>query len=471
MRIILKNKSIEAWKKNGKNVLMIYNYNDNIIVKADGAWVFDVDGKKYLDFSNGQFCTIVGHNHPKLIEKLKKQMGKLIHTAVHSISPSVLEASAKLAKVAPGNLDKCLFLSTGTEANECAIKIAKTYTKKPGIAGFTLGYSGASLATKSISLNPLNYQEYGSSPRVPESYNFLTPYCKKCPVNSQYPECDFLCLKHFEDKLGHKIKNIAAFVVEPVLSSGGVIVPPPGYFVRLKKLARKHGALLIADEAQTGFGRIGKWFGIEHHKVLPDMIVIAKTAGGGYPVSGIITNEDIARKTILEGLSHISSHQSDPLQGAAVSAVIEIIKKEQLIKNANEMGKYLFDKLMVLKHKYQIIKEVRGIGLMIGMELQNKGPENVYSPESIGYRLRNELMKKGLMLNYGSAIGPVFRIFPPLNVKREEIDLAISILDKALKKAEKGKLKKYKSRNPYAREKIKTTLKEKFNKVKNKIKE
>jgi len=260
-------KSLELWDKYGQYIFMCMPYSDGLIQEAHGCTLTDLDGNKTLDLAAGQFCTILGHSHPKFIEKVVEQMRLVVHVGSQFLSPIVLEAAEKFASVAPGKLKRSMILSTGTEANECAISVAKKYTKKNGIIGFNRGYYGLSLTTKS--LTSIFGSRYGDGPSVPESYRLLAPHCFHCPVNNHFPECNIVCLDSSLQSSVPSPDDIAAIIIEPIISAGGMIVPPPGYLKALKDFARRHEALLIVDEAQTGFGRTGKWFGVEHHDVEP----------------------------------------------------------------------------------------------------------------------------------------------------------------------------------------------------------
>lgn len=425
-------KSLDLWEKYGRYLIMAMPYADNLINEASGAIIKDLDGNEIIDLAAGQFCSIVGHNHPKLVERIVEQTKKVLHTGTQFLSPVVLEAAAKFAEVAPGRLTRSLFLSTGTEANECALTIAKMYARKTGVVGFSRGYYGLSLATKSLSSIFGRVERYGSSPVVPESYRLLAPHCFRCPVQTRYPECDFLCLKTSAET-GLAGDNIAAVIVEPVLSAGGMIFPPPGYLKELKAFAKEREALLIVDEAQTGFGRTGRWFAIEHHGVEPDILVVSKSAGGGFPVSAVITTDKIADRVAGEGFVHLASHQSDPVAAAAVSAVIDIVRDEGLVERAEESGRYFLGCLRDLQGKHSIIADVRGQGLMLGAEISNRNSEN-NDDYQLALLIVDLCRRKGVHLTY-TYFEPVLRFLPPLTISRSEIDKAISVLDQAISEA------------------------------------
>ncbi len=421
--------SLELWEKYGKHVLMAMPYADSLIGQANGCTLQDIDGNQILDLAAGQFCSILGNNHPKYLEKIVNQIKKVVHTGTQYLSPIVLEAAAKFAEVAPGQLSKSVFLSTGTEANECAISLAKTYTGKSGVIGFNRGYYGLSAGTKSLTSIFGTGDRYGSGPAVPESFRFLAPHCFHCPVNSRYPECDFVCLESSIDGTLPRPRDIAAVIVEPIFSAGGMIVPPPGYLKLLRDFAHEIGALLIVDEAQTGFGRTGKWFACEYHEIEPDILVVSKSAGSGFPVSGVITSDAIADEVAAQGWQHLASHQSDPLSSAALVATIDIVREEHLVDKAADDGRYFMELLQSLKAKHSIIADVRGMGLMIGLEVGNcQGESSEHELCSLIVALCEA---RGVHLTY-TYFEPVIRLLPALTITRQEIDLAVSVLDEAI---------------------------------------
>jgi len=426
--------SLKLWDKYGKHVLMAMPYADNLIGDASGSTLRDVDGNQILDLSAGQFCSILGNNHPKYVEAIVQQLRKIAHVGTQFLSPIVLEAAAKFAEVAPGDLSKSIFLSTGTEANECAISLAKTYTGRNGVIGFNRGYYGLSLATKSLTSIFSASDRHGSGPTVPESFHFLAPHCFHCPVKSHYPECDFVCLDSSIEIALARTRDIAAIIVEPILSAGGVVVPPPGYLKRLKAFAQELGALLIVDEAQTGFGRTGKWFACEHHEVEPDILVVSKSSGAGFPVSGVITTDAIADRVADQGWLHLASHQCDPLPAAALAATIDIVREENLIDKAAEDGRYFMDRLQQLKAKHSAVVDVRGLGLMLGIEI---GGSRDDSEHELCMLIVALCEARGVHLTY-TYFEPVIRLMPALTITRPEIDLAVSALDESIATALNG---------------------------------
>lgn len=441
-------RSLELWEKYGEYILMAMPYADNLIASGRGCTLQDVDGNQILDLSAGQFCSILGNNHPKYLEKLLAQIGNVIHTGTQFLSPIVLEAAKKFAEIAPGSLSKSIFLSTGTEANECAISLAKAYTEKTGVIGFNRGYYGLSVGTKALSSIFSSGDRQGSGPAVPETFRLLAPHCFHCPVKNHYPECEFVCLDSSIELLP-KRQDIAAIIVEPFFSAGGMFTPPPGYLNRLRDYAHKIGALLIVDEAQTGFGRTGRWFACEHHEVEPDILVVSKSSGAGFPVSGVITTDAIADRIASQRWLHLASHQSDPLPAAAFAATIDIVREENLVENAVAQGRYFMDGLLELKTKHQIIVDVRGKGLMLGAEIGNcrDGTEHELCSRIVALSAN-----RGLHFTY-SYYEPVFRFIPPLTITKPEIDRALAILDDSIARALAGdtSIEELLPTNPYSR--------------------
>jgi 4-aminobutyrate aminotransferase-like enzyme len=442
-----KSANLDYWQRYGEYVLMAMPYADEVLVEGRGCTVRDADGKEFLDLASGMFCCILGHNHPKFIERVSAQAASLLHTGTQFLSPAVLESSYKLAEVAPGRLKKCIFLSTGTEANEFAFRLAKAYTGRTGIIGFSRGYYGTSLATKSCS-SLFSHRLKDSLPTVPESARVPVDACVPCFTDASRPPCGFPCLENLEGWIGDW-SNIAAVIVEPILSAGGMLFPPPGYLKRLQELAHEQGALFIVDEAQTGFGRTGKWFAIEHHGVEPDILSLSKSVGNGFPAAAVVTTDEIAGRVISEGLWNLSSHQSDPVAAAAVGAVIDIVREEGLIDRARETGEYFMARLRDSSVRQPVIAGVRGQGLMIGFDLALTGAAAVADVvNGFMYGCR----RRGVHLTYG--YGSInFRIIPPLVITREEIDFAVKVIEQSIAEAvsDPASAKAALPMNPYTR--------------------
>jgi len=423
----------ELWRKYGEHVFMAMPYADEVIVKAQGCTLYDAEGNEFLDLAAGMFCCVLGHNHPKFVDRVVGQIKTLLHTGTQFLSSPVLEAGQKLAQIAPGPLQKAIFLSTGTEANEFALRVAKAYTGRTGIMGLSRGYYGTSVATKSCS-SLASHRLRDSLPTVPESVRLpITPQCVRCFSTPAGANCQLSCLADVESWIGDW-SNIAAVIVEPVLSAGGMLFPPSGYLKRLRELAHTNGALFIVDEAQTGFGRTGKWFAIEHHDAQPDILTMSKSIGNGFPVAAVVTTEKIADDVVAKGLWNLSSHQSDPVAATAVAAIIDIVREEGLMERARESGDYFMSALRALSERNPAIANVRGQGLMIGFDLVPSDAEQTAT-------LVNDFMfgcrRRGVHLTYGFG-GVNFRIIPPLIITRPEMDRAVGVIEEALRSALSG---------------------------------
>jgi 2,2-dialkylglycine decarboxylase (pyruvate) len=438
--------SAEYWRRYGAHALMAMPYADQVLVEGRGCTIRDADGQELLDLAAGMFCCVLGHNHPEFTRRIVEQTHALIHTGTQFISPAVLEAGYKLAQVLPEPLTQSVFLSTGTEANEFAFRLAKTFTGRTGIVGFSRGYYGTSLATKSVS-GLFSHHLRDSLPIVPDSFRIPIPEkCESC-FRQGNAGCELSCLRTVEELIGGW-SHVAAIVVEPTMSAGGMLTPPPGYLMELQRIARRNGVLLIVDEAQTGFGRTGKWFAFEHHGIQPDILTLSKSAGNGFPVAVVSTSTEIADEVIARGFWHLSSHQSDPVGAAAVSAVIDIVREEKLVEHAATAGEYFMDRLRALTTKQPWIGNVRGQGLMIGFDLLTPDSESIdEKANDFMYACR----RRGVHLTFGYGCR-AFRIIPPLVISTTEIDRAVQVIDDSLTELgtrPHAELRAYWPGNPY----------------------
>jgi len=419
--------SLSTWDREGDHLLVLQPFMDSIIVGGEGCFLIDADGHRILDLAAGQFCSILGHNHPAFSARLRDQAAKLVHLGDQYVSPEVLHAAARLAAIAPGDLTKVVLLSTGSEANECAMRMAKAVTGRTGMLGFSRGYYGISLATHNLSSISDHPGKHDFQPAPLNQFKLLTPTCNRCPIQKQYPSCNIACLDASLDLISSQLENIAAVIVEPILSAGGMVVPPKDYLQKLYAETRRLGILLIVDEAQTGLGRCGEWFDIQNYGVQPDILVLSKTVGNGYPAAAVIVSERIARALEARSFTHLSSHQNDPLAAAAVSAVIDIVEETGLVEQSRALGEYFMGELRALQEKHSMIADVRGRGLMIGIELSPPADDR----GDLALKAAMLCERKGLHITF-SYFEPVLRIIPPLVISKAEIDLAISIIDQAL---------------------------------------
>jgi 2,2-dialkylglycine decarboxylase (pyruvate) len=402
-----------------------------IVEKAQGCYVWDAAGKKILDFTSGQMCATVGHNHPNIVAAIKKSCDTALHLFSGMIPRSVVQLAEALAKIVPKPLNKALFVNTGSESNEAAIKMAKLATggfEVVGLGGSWHGVTGSASAVSFAS------DRKGYGPGMPGTFVLPEPNAYRCPIKHCKDRCDRTCLKVGFDLYDAQSTGArAAVIAEPVISAGGVIVPPDGYFDALQQEAHKRGMLLIFDEAQTAFGRLGHWFAASHLGVTPDIMTVSKTLGGGIPLAGVITTDAIEETCHRRGFSFYTSHVSDPLPSSVGVAVLETIESEQLLVRSREMGEYLADGLNDLELRHEEIGDVRGMGLLRGIELV-KDRETREPHHELGALTTERCLELGLSMNIRRRPerGSVWRIAPPLTVARGDIDLAMTIFDQAL---------------------------------------
>ena len=398
------------------------------IEEAHGAIVKDKTGKEYLDCFSGISVVNAGHNNEEVINAAKEQMDKYVHvcTYVYYVEP-VGDLAEKLAELTPGKLKKSFFGNSGAEANEGAMRIAKKYTKKQEFIALRASFHGRTIGTLSITGNYA--RKKGAGPFMPGVSFAPTPYCYRCPFGKTYPNCNLECAKAVEDVYHYDTSdNVAAFIAEPVMGEGGIIPPPKEYYKEVKAILEKHGSLFIADEVQSGFGRTGKFFAIEHYDVEPDIMTMAKGIADGFPISAFITRDEIANA--FEVGDHLSTFGGNPVSANAALANIRVMIKEELPKRSEEIGKYLMDKLNELKDKNPLIGDVRGKGLMIGIELirdKNKTPAT-----DITSKIRDRALHSGLLIGKGGIYGNVIRFQPPLIITKVQLDEAVSILENIL---------------------------------------
>lgn len=402
-----------------------------IVDKAQGCYVWDSTGKKVLDFTSGQMCATVGHSHPNIVAAIKKSCDTTLHLFSGMIPRSVVQLADALSKIVPKPLRKSLMLNTGSESNEAAIKMAKLYTGGFEVIGLGGSWHGVTGNAGSVSFAS---DRKGYGPGAPGTFVLPEPNAYRCPVKHCRDKCDRTCMTvGFELYDMQSVGAPAAVIAEPVISAGGVIVPPEGYFNALQSEARKRGMLLIFDEAQTAFGRLGHWFAASHLNVTPDIMTVSKTLGGGMPLAAVITNDEVEEVCHQRGFAFYTSHVSDPLPAAVGLAVLETIEREQLLKRSQEMGTYLAERLRELQNRHEEIGDVRGMGLLMGIELV-KDRETREPHHELGSLTTQRCMELGLSMNIRRRPerGSVWRIAPPLTVTTADVDLAMTIFDQAL---------------------------------------
>jgi 4-aminobutyrate aminotransferase len=396
---------------------------------GEGLYVWDVEGRKYLDFFGGILTTSVGHNHPKVTKAIQEQVGKIIHSSTLYPHANHVALAEKLAQITPGDLQTSYFTNSGSEANETAIVAAQTYTDHREIVALRHAYSGRTSLAMSVTAHSTWKLGKSFSPDIKHAVN---AYCYRCPLKLKYPSCGVACAHDIEDVIRTTTSGkIAAFMAEPIQGVGGFITPPPEYFKIAVEIARHYGGIFICDEVQTGFGRTGEhWFGISHWDVEPEIMTMAKGIANGMPLGNTIATEAIARSLVGKGLT-LSTFGGNPTSTAASLATIEALEEEAPPAQTADVGGYLRSGLEKLWEKYPLIGEVRGKGMMQGIEMVMDQQSKEPAPKAVN-QLFEETRGRGLLIGKGGLYGNVIRIAPPLTASKEHVDQALDILDHAL---------------------------------------
>jgi 4-aminobutyrate aminotransferase len=413
------------------NCVTTYFKDPLVIDHAKGQYVWDLDGKQYLDFLGGIVTISVGHSNDKVTKKIKEQIDRVQHTSTLFITEALVNLAEKVAQIAPGKLKKSYFTNSGTEANEVAVMTARMYTGNYEILALRHGYSGHSQLAKSLT-GLSTWRKAGVIP-----YGIVHapgPYCYRCPYGLTYPSCELHCARDIEEVIKTSTSGaIAGMIAETIQGLGGFIVPPPGYFKIVANIVRNYGGVFIADEVQAAFGRTGKkWWGIEHWEVEPDIITTAKGMANGVPIGCTITRPEIA--DAYKGLT-ISTFGGNPVTCVAAKATIDLIEEERLMDNAEVVGRHFHEGLEALKEKHAVIGEVRGMGLMQGIELVKDRKTKEPAPEATN-AIMERARANGLLVGKGGLYANVIRMSPPLNISKADVDQALKILDKSLAEAD-----------------------------------
>jgi 4-aminobutyrate aminotransferase len=403
---------------------------DLVMVSGKGAYLTDINGDQYLDFVQGIAVNAFGHCPPKIVEAIRKQAETLIDASFNMVNyPATLKLAKKLTSVTPEGLDVVFFSNGGSEANDGAIKLARNYTKRPGIIAMRGSFHGRSLGATSITGSNSKYRK-NQEPLLPSVYFTPYPNCFRCPYNTTCETCSLECLRELQwtfDYLIHP-ENVAAVIIEPVMGEGGYVVPPQKYLDGLNKILKQHGILLIFDEIQSGFGRTGKMFACQHFGIVPDIMTLGKAIAGGLPMSAIVSTKEIM-DSWQPGM-HGTTFGGHPVCAAAALAVLELMEEENILENVVTQGEYLKARLMAIKEKNPIIGDVRGLGLMVAVEFVNP-QDNSPSAEYLNKVKEYCLEKKMLTLSCG-VYGNGFRFATPLNISREDLDKGLAIFEEAV---------------------------------------
>lgn len=402
-----------------------------IIERAAGSFVYDADDKPILDFTSGQMSALLGHAHPRIVSTVSRQVEKAAHLFSGMLSRPVVELAERLAALAPG-LDRVLLLSTGAESNEAAIRMAKLVTGKHEIVAFSKSWHGMTGAAASATYSA---GRKGYGPATVGSLAIPAPNSFRPRFKNAYGSLDWLTELNdgFDLIDSQSTGNLAAFVAEPILSSGGILELPQGYLAALQQKCRERGMLLILDEAQTGIGRTGTMFAFQRDGVTPDILTLSKTIGAGLPLSAVMTTADIEEAAHDKGFLFYTTHVSDPLPAAVGLAVLDVVEEEKLVERAQYLGARLFDGLSRLKQRYECVGDVRGRGLLLGVEIVKDRKDRV-PDHQLGAAIAAEAFRRGLSMNIVKlpGMGGVFRIAPPLTISEEELDLGLRIIAESI---------------------------------------
>src|SRR5712692_9047348 len=401
-----------------------------VVESAHGSVVTDVDGNRFIDFSSGIAVLSTGSTHPKVVAAAKRQLDKFIHFSYTDFYyENLVTLAEKLCELAPGDGEKKVYWgNSGAEANEAAMKLARNYTKRPLFLAHSGAFHGRTMGALSLTASkPI--QRKGAFPMVPEVVHFPFPYCYRCPWKQTFPECDYYCVDYFKEQYLEKfvpVDEVASYFFEPIQGEGGYVPAPPEYFKKMEFL-RKEGVLFVSDEIQTGVGRTGKFLGIEHYGVVPDVVAIAKGIASGLPLSAIVAKADIMES--WKPGQHASTFGANPVAVEAALATLDVMKSEHLMENAKKLGAKAKKRFLEMKEKYEIVGDVRGMGLFVGVEIvkskSTKARGDAEAKQIIDYCFNHGL----LVIIAGRN---TLRFIPPLNITEEVMDEGLDILEEGI---------------------------------------
>jgi len=402
-----------------------------IVERAEGSFVYDADGRAVLDFTSGQMSGVLGHTHPDIVATVDRQMRTVAHLFSGMLSRPVVELATRLAALAPG-LDRVQLLTTGAESNEAAIRMAKLVTGGHEVVAFAQSWHGMTGAAASATYSA-GRRGYGPA----AAGSFVIPAPNAYRPRFTHPDGSNDWQTELDDAFSlidrQSTGSLAAFIAEPILSSGGILELPPGYLAALKRKCEERGMLLILDEAQTGIGRTGHMFAFQRDGVTPDILTLSKTLGAGLPLAAVMTTAEIEQKAHERGFLFYTTHVSDPLPAAVGVTVLDVVERDGLVEQAIARGELLRRGLLSLQQRFECVGDIRGRGLLLGLEVvadrQTKAPGF-----ELGARVMEEAMRRGLSMNIVKlpGMGGVFRIAPPLTVSDGEIDLGLEILSASI---------------------------------------
>jgi 4-aminobutyrate aminotransferase len=403
-------------------------HTDIVVSKALGIYVEDRNGRTYMDFTSGLATTNIGHNHPRVIDAIKTQAEFLVHSGGIFYCEPLTVLAEMLKRVTPRGIDMFFFSNSGAEAVEGALKLARFHSGRQGIIAFTSCFHGRTFGAMSLTTSNIRYRRH-YQPFVPSIYHSPYPYCYRCFFDQKPDACSMDCFEHLERLFKHLIhpEEIACIIMEPVLGEGGYVVPPAEFLRNLRALCDAWGILLILDEVQAGMGRTGKWFASEHFGVVPDIMTIAKGIASGMPLSAVA-----ARKEIMAQWppgAHGTTFGGNPVGCAAAIATLTVIEEEGLLENAATVGSHVLGRLRTMQAKYPCMGEVRGLGLMVGIEFVKEEGKPLTGELN---KIMDYCLQKGLILVECGVDRNVIRLAPPLIVTKEQVERGLDILEEAI---------------------------------------
>jgi len=402
------------------------------VAHAQDAWLEDVDGNRYLDFAGGIGCLNTGHRCEPATLAIEEQLQKFLHTCVQ-VTPyeNYVRLAERMNEVTPGDFPKkTFFLNSGAEAVENSIKIARAYTGRSGVIAFEDAFHGRTMMALALTSKTHPYKA-GFAPFPAEVYRIPYAYCYRCSYSLEYPSCDVFCARHLEDTFRRVVasEDVAAVIAEPVLGEGGFVAPPPEFFRIVTEICRKHGVLFIADEVQSGFGRTGKMFASEHYGIEPDILVTAKSLGGGLPLAAVTGRSEIMDAPDVGGLG--GTFAGNPLSCAAARAVLDVFERGDLLSRADSLGARFQKRAQEWKTRFEIIGEVRGLGAMRAIELVKSRATREPAPDETK-RISQYCYEHGLITITAGTYGNVIRLLVPLVITDEQTDEGLDVLESAL---------------------------------------
>ncbi len=414
----------------GKEFLFpaLFHYYDEplLLERAKNQFVWDAEGRQYLDFFGGIVTISVGHLNDRVNRAVHEQVDRLQHVSTVFATRPQIELAQRIADVSPqGAGAKSFFTNSGTEANETAIQLARCYTGNTEIVALRHGYHGRTATARALTGQSPWRGPFAAHDGIVHAHN---AYCYRCPFGKTYPSCELQCARDVEELIQTSTSgSLAGFLAEPIQGIGGFITPPKEYFTIVAEIVRAHGGIFISDEVQSAWGRTGKWFGIEHYDVVPDVMTMAKGLGNGFPI-GATT----ARPEVADSMRYLtlSTFGGNPVTAAAAKAVIDFVEEENLLANSRDVGDYLAEHLRALQDEFPIIGDVRGMGLMRALELvTNRSSKEPAKRETA--LVMEQARLEGLLIGRGGLYGNVIRITPPMNIARADVDECARMLRRA----------------------------------------